>query len=481
MVGRRYPQRTIYEGIYRTLIPDQKALLWERWLLQVDALLDDDSLVDVVQEALGKRHPQSRTRGRKGTPAEVVLRLLALKHLQGWSYETLEREVRANLTYRDFTRIGGEPVPDAKTMVRLGQAVGPTVVRQIHERVVALAQAQRVVTGRKLRVDTTVVETNIHYPTDSSLLGDAARVLTRTMQQIQAEVGKAGTQVRNRLRSIGHRLIEIGRATRSRGEAAVDRQKAAYEKLMATTRQVMRQAAVVAEEVRQGIKQGTSDLGQVVVDALAKRLDEVNSLAERVIDQTKARVLEGNIHFPDKLLSLFEPATEAIRKGKAGKPTEFGKLVKIQEAEHQVVTDYEVYPQRPADQALLLPAIEKHHAIFARAPELLAADAGFFSAANEVQATAAGVAKVAIPNKQTRSPARWALQRERWFKRAQRWRVGCEGRISVLKRRHQLRRCRYHGLQGMERWVGLGVIANNLLAIARATTKVTPAPAQVRG
>jgi len=470
MVGRRYQQRTIYEGIYRTLIPDQKQLLWERWLLQSDTLLDDDPLLDLVEEALGKRRPQSRTRGRKGTPAEVVLRLLALKHLQGWSYETLEREVRANLIYREFTRIGGEPVPDAKTMVRLGQALGPAVVRQIHERVVELAREERVVTGRTLRLDPTVGETNIPYPTDSRLLGDAARVLTRTMQQLQAASGGAGTRVRDRLRSLGHRLIEIGRAPRRRGEAAAAQQQAAYRKLLATTRQIMRQAAGVVDEVRQGVTRAATDLGQVVVEGLAQRLDEVKGLAERGLAQTQARVLEGNPHCKEKLLSLFETATEAIRKGKAGKPTEFGKLVKIQEAEHQVVTDYEVCLQRPADPSLLLPAIEKHKAIFDRAPELVAADAGFFSAENEKLAKDAGVAKVAIPNKQTRSPARWALQRERWFKRAQRWRAGSEGRI-VLKRRHQLNRCRYHAVVGMERWVGMGVIANNLLAIARATAK----------
>jgi IS5 family transposase len=119
----------------------------------------------------------------------------------------------------------------------------------------------------------------------------------------------------------------------------------------------------------------------------------------------------------------------------------------------------------------LLPAIERHKVIFDRAPVRLAADAGFFSVDNETEAQAAGVKKVAIPNKQTRSPARWAFQRQRWFKRAQRWRVGSEGRISVLKRRHGLSRCRYKGPAGMERWVGFGVIANNLLAIARATTK----------
>jgi IS5 family transposase len=471
MIVPRYQQRTIYEGIYRTLIPDQKELLWERWLLKIDALLDDEALVTLVQDALGKRHPQSRTRGRKGTPAEVVLRLLVLKHLQHWSYATLEREVRANLIYRDFTRIGGEAVPDAKTMVRLGQALGPDLIRQLHARVVQLAREERVVTGRKLRLDTTVVETNIHYPTDSSLLGDGARVLTRTMQQIQAEVGPVGTAVRNRLRSVAHRLIEIGKASRGRGAAALARQQQAYGKLMATIRRVLGQAKRVAQEVRQGIKRATTALGQVMVEELARHLDEMHALTRRVLAQTQARVFEGNTHFPNKLLSLFETATEAIRKGKAAKPTEFGKLVKIQEAEHQVVTDYAVYAERPPDQSLLLPAIAQHQELFDRAPELVAADAGFFSAENEQRAKEAGIKKVAIPNKQTRSPARWAFQRQRWFKRAQRWRVGCEGRISVLKRRHGLFRCRYKGSAGMERWVGLGVIANNLLAIARVATK----------
>ena len=471
MLVLRYQQRTIYEGIYRTLIPDQKALLWEQWLRTIDALLDDEALVTLVQDALGHRHPQSRTRGRKGTPAEVVLRLFVLKHLQHWSYATLEREVRANLIYRDVPRIGGEAVPDAKTMVRLGQALGPALIQQLHARVVQVAREERVVTGRKMRLDTTVVETNIHYPTDSSLLGDGARVLTRTMQQIQAEVGSAGTAVRNRLRSVTHRLIEIGRASRGRGAGALARQQAGYQKLMAITRRVLGQAKRVAQEVRQGITRAGTLLGQVVVEGLAQHLEDVRALTRRVLAQTQARVVEGNTHFPHKVLSLFETATEAIRKGKAAKPTEFGKLVKIQEAEHQIVTDYAVYAERPTDQSLLLPAIAQHQVIFGRPPELLAADAGFFSAENEAQAQEAGVDKVAIPNKQTRSPARWAFQRQRWFKRAQRWRVGCEGRISVLKRCHGLFRCRYKGSVGMERWVGLGVIANNLLAIARATTK----------
>ena len=125
------------------------------------------------------------------------------------------------------------------------------------------------------------------------------------------------------------------------------------------------------------------------------------------------------------------------------------------------------FPERPADQELLIPAIEKHREIFGRVPQLVASDAGFFSLENERQAKELGVKRVAVPNKKGRDQARRKEQKQRWFRRAQRWRVGCEGRISVLKRRHGLRRCRYRGMDGMERWVGWAVIADNLIHIGK--------------
>src|SRR5213593_497577 len=237
MIVPRYQQRTIYEGIYRSLIPDQKQLLWEKWMLKVDALLDDDELIEMVHAALGRRRPKSQTRGRRGTPSEVVLRLIVLKHMKNWSYETLEREVRANLIYRDFTRIGGEAVPDAKTMVRLGQALGPEVTRKIHERVVQLAREEKVTTGRKMRLDTTVVETNIHYPTDSSLLGDGVRVLTRTMKRLATAVKTTGEKVRSRMRSASRRVMQIARSSRSRGKPAEEQRKRCYRRLLTITGQ----------------------------------------------------------------------------------------------------------------------------------------------------------------------------------------------------------------------------------------------------
>src|ERR1700758_2323634 len=165
---------------------------------EVDQLLEDAALVESVYHAQGKRHRKSRTHGRTQTPAEVALRLLILKHVRNWSYDTLEREVRANLVYRAFTRIGDEKVPDAKTLARLGQVIGPEVIGELHERLMELARERGVVQGRKMRVDTTVVETNVHYPTDSSLLGDGGRGVTRAMKKVTEIVGEVGAKLRDR-------------------------------------------------------------------------------------------------------------------------------------------------------------------------------------------------------------------------------------------------------------------------------------------
>jgi transposase, IS5 family len=181
--------------------------------------------------------------------------------------------------------------------------------------------------------------------------------------------------------------------------------------------------------------------------------------------QTRARIFEGITHFPGKRVSVFEPHTEIIRKGKLSKPTEFGKLVQVPEAENQIITEYRVFAERPSDRHLLVPAVEAHQRRFGRWPRLVAADAGFYSRENEKKVQEMGVRWVAVPNRSTHNEERRRLQKKRWFRAGQRWRTGSEGRISVLKRRHGLNRCRYRGLAGMERWVGLGVIADNLIQI----------------
>jgi len=159
VIKLRHTQPTVWEGLFA----EEVAELWEPWMQVVDELLEDEELLDAVYQAQGERHGQSRVRGRRQTPAEVALRMLILKHVRNWSYETLEREVRANVVYRSFCRIGMEKVPDAKTLVRLGQVIGPKTIAELHDRIVALAQERGVIQGRRMRVDTTVDVATLCY------------------------------------------------------------------------------------------------------------------------------------------------------------------------------------------------------------------------------------------------------------------------------------------------------------------------------
>jgi transposase-like protein DUF772/DDE family transposase len=458
MVRRRQQVRSLFE----VLLPDSDKL-WPDWLKRIDTLLEDEAVIETVALALEERWPKSRTRGRAGTPAEVVLRMLILKHLHDWSFDELEQEVRANLVYRAFTRIGVDAVPDAKTILKIAKALGPAVITDLHQRVVDVAKRAGVTHGRRFRIDTTVVETNVHYPTDSTLLQDGVRVLTRAMRRAHVAGGSSTSRVRNRLRAVSRLGLAI--SLQARTPKTRDAMIQSYRRLMATTRAVLRDAATMIRRTGQQLRTARGTSAQIVRDARLQ-VQHMRPLVARVLAQTRARLFGGDTHVPDKVLSVFEPHTEAIRKGKIAKPTEFGKLVTIQEAEHQIVTAFEVHAERPPDVTLWAPALDRHRQIFARAPDLATGDKGFSSAANERAAQDRGVRRVVLPARGRKTPARQTHERQRWFRRGQRWRTGCEGRISVLKRRHGLRRCRYHGHQGMHRWVGLGVIADNLINMA---------------
>ena len=456
MTRRKQAQRTLWEGV----VEEDIRALYEPWMIEADRLLEDESLIDGVFAAQGERHEHSATKGRSQTPAEMVLRLLLLKHVRNWSFDTLEREVRANLVYRDFTRIGMGKVPDAKTLARIAQALGGEVIAELHRRLVEIAQEEGVIQGRKLRVDTTVVETNIHYPTDSSLLGDGARVLTRTMKKIETRAGQMKRKVRNRMRSISKRVVAIAAASRHKGPEGEAKRKKQYRELLRYSRQILNDAKRVIAEVEE---MSTRKKKRLV--GLVEHLTEMADRVRRVVKQAKARVFDGITQLPGKIVSLFEPHSEIIRKGKASKPTEFGKLVQVQEAEQQIITHYDVFDQRPSDRDLLLGAVEAHERVLGRVPRLATADAGYYSQAQEQAVEQKGVKWVAVPNRNTKSAERKKKEHSRWFKHAQRWRTGCEGRISVLKRRHGLSRCRYRGAEGMKRWVGLGVMADTLISM----------------
>jgi IS5 family transposase len=269
MIEMRRRQLSFGDG----LIAEEVSDLREDWMKHADAVLTDEEIVAIVYEALAKRHPKSRCRGRRGTPADVVLRLLILKHIRNWSYEVLEREVRANLVYRDFSHVGGAKMPDAKTMGRWGLVLGPQVLKQVHARLVKIAQDNGVTAGRRMRVDTTVVETDIHHPTDSTLLGDGVRVLTRIMRQITKIAGAVGTKLRDRSRSVKFRLLEIGRVARAKGPINQDKLKQRYRLLLNTTSRVVGQAKRFSAEIARGVKRSTTLLQQLALEGLRQELD----------------------------------------------------------------------------------------------------------------------------------------------------------------------------------------------------------------
>jgi IS5 family transposase len=271
-------------------------------------------------------------------------------------------------------------------MGNLARQLGPEVIEKLHPRVVEIAQENKIATGRKMRLDTTVVETDIHYPTDSTLLGDGVRVLTRLMKKVAAVAGKVGTQMRDRSRAAKLKVLAIARASRNKTEQGRQKMKDAYLQLLEITSRVVGQAKRFSDEIAKRVKRGNLS----VMRNAKKQLGEMIPRVQQVLRQTRERVLRGNTQADGKLLSIFETHTEVIRKGKANKPNEFGKLVLIQEAENQIITHYQVCEQRPADSTLLDGCLQQHIEQFGRAPESLAADPGFFSAANESKAEQMG-------------------------------------------------------------------------------------------
>ncbi len=435
-------------------------------LMQLDHLLDDDTLFQAVKADLAKRHPRTLLDGRPSTPVEVILRMLVVKHLYTWSYAATEQFVGDSLVLRQFCRVYAERVPDDTTLIRGANLIHPHTLHCLLDRVVELARQLKVTRGRKLRIDGTVVETNIHHPTDSTLLYDGIRVLSRTLkrarQVLQNTPRLARAAFRSRTRSAKRIMKRILESTRQRGDQAEQAMHTAYHQLLTGATAMVQQALLVAGALRTQ----TSRTAQ----RLADTLDHFCPLLEQVISQTRRRVLQGTqVGAREKVVSLFEPHTAIIRKGKLRTPTEFGRVVWLDEVDGSIISRYAVLSGNPDEAEQLPPSVDHHLQVFSKPPRLLAGDRKLATDANERYARKQGIGQVVLPASGAKSAERIAYERQRWFRRGRNWRAGIEGRISGLKRGHGLARCRYHGDDGMERWVGWGVITHDLRVIAQAT------------
>jgi len=446
-------------------LAQQAALLKDDLLDAVDPLLHDPELIELVRQCLAARCPQSTRTGRPGIAPDRLLRSCVLKHMKGWSFRDLERELRSNLIYRRFTHYDAEATPDFTSFSRLFALLGPSLTQKIHQRVVEVACERGVAQGCKLKTDTTCVESNIHYPTDSSLLGDGIRVLSRSLARIASECKSGAVKVVNHARTVKYRLLEISRAAQSLTAVNQRRMKKSYKKLVALTRRVVREAGKVMKRWHKGKLPVAGSL--LSVGMQMARLKHFVPLVEKVIQQTQQRVFRGNRHVAGKIVSLFEPHSQVIRKGKAHKPNEFGRLVRVDEVENGIVSGYQVLEGNPDDTSSFLPALQQHQSCFGRAPEMATADRGFFSAKNEREAKQLGVKKVAMPARGRLSRKRAQHQKQRWFRRALRWRAGIERTMSHVKHPFSMARARYKGERGFQRYVGWSVITKNLFSIAR--------------
>jgi IS5 family transposase len=433
-------------------------------LRTLDGLLDDDQLYQQVRADFGKRHRYTLVHGRHSTPVEVLLRMLILKHLYQWSYKELEARVKESLVLRWCCRVAFHGVPDGSTLWHWQQTLRPETLHALNDRVVQLAKQARVTKGRKLRLDATCVQTEIHHPTDSGLLVDSVRVLSRFVQRakglITDQVRNVQQTCRSRLRTARRVAQTLHRQLRRKVEEKEEQQKELYQKLIETSEHMVRQS----QQVVAALQKQTGQVAQ----RLLKQAQAVLPLVEGVIAQTRRRVLEGKkMASEQKVLSLFEPHTRAIPRHKGGALVEFGRQVVLDEVEGGIVTRYQIL-EHPTEHGQAVEAVAHHGALFAHPPGLVAGDRGVHSADTEEKLKAAGVKRVAIPASGKLSEERQALEHTRTWKRGYRWRAGIEGRSASLRRDYGWSKSRYHGLDGMERWLGLGVIASNLRRIALA-------------
>jgi IS5 family transposase len=445
-------------------IIEQLAIEMDPELTQIDSILDDDELFQNVKNDMARRHPQTLETGRNSTPVEVNLRMLAVKHLYQFTYRQTEWHVGDSLVLRWFCRIYFNSVPDHTTLNRWALLIQPETLHAFNDRVIEVATQLKVTRGRKLRTDGTVVETNIAYPTDSKLLADGVRVLSRTLKRAK-EVAKDTAQLaaktfRDRTRSARNQARRIARRARQRSAAAKEDMQKAYQRLVHVTRATVKQAETVVDT----LKVESSQVAQRLVETLQAFLPHV----EQALDQTVRRVFEGeSVPAREKIVSLFEPHSDIIRRQKAGKPVEFGHKVWLDEVDGGIVTAWRVLDGNPPDAEQWQPAIDHHLQQFDKPPWQASGDRGLYSPDNEVYARRQGVKRPILPKPGRKTEERRQYESQSWFKRGRRFHAGVEGRISVLKRKHGLDRCLDRGEKGFDKWVGWGVIAGNLTVMGR--------------
>jgi transposase, IS5 family len=455
MLVEHYPTDKRFEELLRyfpELAPELK---------KINTYLEDEKLYRLIRDDLGKRYPRTKETGRNSTPVEVVLRMLVVKRLYSYSYAETERVVRDSLSLRQFCRVYLNDVPDEKTLIRWANVIQPRTLEKFNERIMQLAVERKVTSGRKLRTDGTLVESHIRPPSDNRLLADGVRVLARTVVRAR-ELLKQNVQepFEDFTQASKQRARQIGETLRKKTEAAKTAGRQQYQELLDMTRKTIESARRIQKQLQK--------LPEKKAKRLAQTLETFLPRAEQVIDQTTRRILQGEqVPASEKIVSLFEEHTDIICRGKESRPVEYGHKVWLNEVEGGLVSHYRILDGNPSDEQQWKPSLKAHLKTFQQPPQQASGDRGLFSELNEQLAQDLGVKRVILPQPGYRSKARLKHERKAWFVKGRHWHAGVEGRISVLKRAHDLGRCLAHGLNGFQCWVGWGIIAGNLAVLGR--------------
>jgi transposase, IS5 family len=446
----------------------KQGIFLEPQLQAISNFLDQhQELIEKVHGDLQRGLKKPAT-GRNGLTPAQVLRSLILMRVKDWDYRELRERIADGYTLRSFTDFLSQPVPKHDAFNRAFNRLTPETLRAVNEFVVKAAVDLGLEDGKKLRVDTTVVQTDIHHPTDNTLLWDTVRVITRLVGRLDQAVRRGVKGFGNHARAARRRMQEIQRMPPQQRQ---QQQTKKYRQLIEITEQVVESARAVLQQTQKA--RGKTQKDDLIISQIRQEIDHYCQLGDCVLGQARRRVLEGEkVPDADKVYSIFEPHTDLIKRGKVQTPVEFGHKVFLAESAQGLITQYEILNGNPCDEVHVPPSLQHHREIFGHAPDLYGTDRGFYSEDNVKACKQDGVKVVSIPQRGGQKTAkRAALEKSPAFKKGQRFRAGIEGRISVLFRGRGMKRCRAAGRKRFELLVGAAVLTNNLMRIATLLMK----------
>lgn len=454
--------RTVSEQptLWESILPVQ-CLGMPAELAAVDRLLDDPRFFEPYRQFFHARL------GRPSVPIETYLRLMFLKYRYRLGFEPLCREVADSISWGRFCRIPlGGSTPHPTTLMKITTRCGEAAVNELNEALLAKAAEAKVLKTNRVRADTTVVEANVAYPSDSSLLAKGVARLAKLARQARAQGLATRTPLRDRTRSVYRRARDVVNTLRQRDNERPARVRRLNAELAQIARASVRDAQAVIRNARRRVR----ELGDRATGRQRAIIEDLTVLCERlaaVATQTRQRVVEGVTPAgATRIVSLHDPDARPIAKGRLGKPVEFGYKAQLVDNEDGVIVDHNIEQGNPPDAPMLAPAIERVARRAGRVPEAVTADRGYGEAAVEDALHEIGVRHVVLPRKGKPNADRREIQNRRAFKKMVRWRTGCEGRISCAKRDFGLNRTRIDGLPGARTWCGHGIFNHNLVKIA---------------